>query len=562
MAKRIKGALVIVFVLVLSCLLLIGCLFTLEVKGDRIKQSNLENKADSNFQLSADKEIILEGDTTDMATKWNEAIVYSKSNGGANVNVVLKNDWIATSTGEGTTFGSYADSFISGAILISKGATITLDLQGHTIDRKLTKPTSNGLVLFVEGGTLTIKDSSYSDSDLLNIYERLRYKPFEKIMATIRSELKIGNITGGAAASTGGGIHLIDGGKLNFESGMIADNIYAPTGGGIYAYPNCVVNISGGLIAANKSATNGGGVFINGGELNITGGLIIGNTAKSFGGGIYGRANAIINIENGIIANNYAEVRGGGINVEGGTLNLNDGIIARNEANIDAGGVYVAKDTTVEGVFNMNGGEISNNKSNFGGGVYLYNEAQAVINNGVIKENISYGNSAGMIIYSGSICTINNVQIIDNKVYRNIENSYSGGAGCMVAVSSQLIFNGGLIANNKIVEDNTSSQVNGGGILLANSSTTQPVVLTVNGGTITGNSALHYGGGIYDATGVSEINISGNAQIYGNTANGEVSDIHINKGRSININGKLGDTAHIGIRLAGDYGEEVFTNGY
>ncbi|MDE6967898.1 MAG: hypothetical protein K2P12_04490, partial [Clostridia bacterium] len=244
-------------------------------------------------------------------------------------------------------------------------------------------------------------------------------------------------------------------------------------------------------------------------------------------------------------------------------LEIFDVAIKKNASVSHGGGIYVC-DTVgtnkIDGTITVHNGVFSENTSNFGAGITLYSGATGVINNAVISKNKVFDTAGGILVYNNSNLTINYVTITENEVTYQYNNN-SGAAGILLGINSVLTINDGIIENNKCISDGVLGEyLEGGGIKIGGGSSFN--VLNIKGGIIRNNVALTNGGGIYDKTGVSEINISGNAQIYGNTANGEESDIHINKGRSININGKLGDTAHIGIRLAGDYGEEVFTNGY
>ena len=73
--------------------------------------------------------------------------------------------------------------------------TVTLNLNGHTIDRALSSPADSGSIIIVKG-TLTICDTSSSHD---------------------------GTITGGNTTGTGGGI-WVRGGTVTLESGAITGN--------------------------------------------------------------------------------------------------------------------------------------------------------------------------------------------------------------------------------------------------------------------------------------------------------------------------------------------------
>jgi len=161
--------------------------------------------------------------------------------------------------------------------------------------------------------------------------------------------------------------------------------------------------------------------------------------------------NLIINDNSKIKGNTCTgSLSGGGLHVRG-TLLMNGGEISGNTANTGGGG----------GIF-MNGGEIKNNYSNYdgGGGIYLINNSSFTMNGGKIVGNQSH---AKAIIGS------------------------SGGGGISVNGGSIAYINNGEIKGNKSTE--------GGGIYISNGN------VTMYGGIINGNIA-GLGGGVYIAYGV------------------------------------------------------------
>ena len=144
-------------------------------------------------------------------------------------------------------------------LTVPSGVNVTLDLNGHTIDRGLANGSAKKLGnVITNNGTLTITDSS---------------------------EAKNGKITGGNNAGDGGAI--LNSGTLTFSSGEISGN---------------TANLSGGAI------------YISGGTVTITGGLIAGNTAASFhGGAVYICGNSTLNLYGGTMTGNSAQGQGGAI---------------------------------------------------------------------------------------------------------------------------------------------------------------------------------------------------------------------------------------------------------
>ena len=147
--------------------------------------------------------------------------------------------------------------------LLLKGKTITLDLNGHTLSRGLTKEQSYGHAIQVGGnGHLIIEDTSEEGSGL---------------------------ITGGCSTGMGGGIQVWDS-TVTLNAGAIAGN-RASRGGGVCVFDTGTLIMNGGTITNNAAdakgtgTNNGGGVHCEG-ELVMNGGKISSNTTSGIGGGV------------------------------------------------------------------------------------------------------------------------------------------------------------------------------------------------------------------------------------------------------------------------------------
>ena len=138
------------------------------------------------------------------------------------------------------------------ALSVPDGTVLSLDLNGHTINRNLTSPKgSDGAVIIVQSGAaLTIKDSSKGAA---------------------------GKITGGYA-SHGGGVR--NNGTLIVEGGCITGNTAKDAGGGIVNYG--VLVFEGGTVTANTSHDEGGGIYNAAhGYLTVAKDAVYGNNAPT-----------------------------------------------------------------------------------------------------------------------------------------------------------------------------------------------------------------------------------------------------------------------------------------
>ena len=200
------------------------------------------------------------------------------------------------------------DSFLS----IESGTVLTLDLNGHRIDRGLADNSakSGGHVIKVLG-SLTVTDTSEGGR---------------------------GEITGGNSSTIGGGIFVASGGSLTLNAGSIRRNKAGNNGGGVYVDKGAFFTMNGGSICDNSVEGNHGGGIHNNGTLALKGGEIKGNTAKLQGGGV--RNSGAFTMTGGDICDNSAGTGGGGV-YDSGSFKLTGGSIKNNAAAEHGGGIYL-----------------------------------------------------------------------------------------------------------------------------------------------------------------------------------------------------------------------------
>ena len=243
-------------------------------------------------------------------------------------------------------------------------------------------------------------------------------------------------------------------------------------------------------------AANGGTIVLN------RGAILQNNKAAQFGSGILANNRVNITMEDGaIIRNNtnYNYELGGGILIgNGSTFTMNGGEISGNTAN-GGGGVAIIGSTMV-----MNNGTISNNSTyktsgqgSYGAGVYVADYANASggdtlftatpasfeMNGGKITGNTALDYGGGVLTFPQQskkiTININNGEISGNKVTKG-----SGGAVAAFFDGTELNIKGGTLTGN-------SAYQFGGGVFLY-----QATNVTISGGTISENKALRGGGGV------------------------------------------------------------------
>jgi len=179
---------------------------------------------------------------------------------------------------------------------IESGTIVTINLDGHTLDRKLTQRGEGGgqVITVREGATLNLSNGTLKGGWGGN-------------SGGISNEggtanLTDVNITGCTGDDSGGGICNLSGGTLTMKGGAITNNISNdhgdPTGGGgIFNAEGATMTLTGVNITGNKAMVKGGGGICNYGTLTLDGCGITGNTCGKNGGGIYNYSTATLNMK-------------------------------------------------------------------------------------------------------------------------------------------------------------------------------------------------------------------------------------------------------------------------
>lgn len=224
--------------------------------------------------------------------------------------------------------------------------------------------------------------------------------------------------------------------------------------------------------------------------------------------------NSIIKAANGgtivlnrgaILQNNKAAQFGSGILANNGVnITMEDGAIIRNNTNSNyelGGGILLGNGST----FTMNGGEISGNTANGGGGVAIIGSTM-VMNGGTISNNSTYKTSGqgsyGAGVYVADYANASGGDILftptpasfemnGGKITGNTALDYGGGVLTFPQQSTNkkitININNGEISGNKVTNGS-------GGAVAAFFDGTE---LNIKGGTLTGNSAQQFGGGVF-----------------------------------------------------------------
>ena len=254
-------------------------------------------------------------------------------------------------TNSTTTLESGKQYYLNNDVTVSQtitvSGTVTLDLNGHVLKYK---STANGSVIKVEGGTLTITDSSPNTPHYFDVDESTGLWTWDSTAASATAEQETvcgGVITGGTGTQwdqyyRGGGVYVAPGGTLTMESGSIV-----------------------GCSANGNGLSLGGGVYLdssansNAGTFTMDGGRIIGCTADG-GGGV------LVALEC--------------------NFTMNTGAVIQSCTAQMGGGVYYLGMSGSSGMFTLNGGTIQSCKALGGGGGGVCNSGEFLMQNGLIEN--------------------------------------------------------------------------------------------------------------------------------------------------------------------------------
>ena len=288
----------------------------------------------------------------------------------------------------------------------------------------------------------------------------------------------------------------LQGGKLNLRgngtimtsnSGIDDELLFIGNGGTVNILDNITITRKNEI--ANQTAVKIG----NDGTLNMYDGKIVGNYKSSDKcSGVYlTGTNSVFNMYGGQITNNAAYKYGCGVYAETGTFNMYGGVIGNNISSQDSSGANIHAQN---GEFNWYGGQVINQ---IGGKTYDSSDSSANLGSDDKEINKNLG-----ITFENKDKTIPlpNVCYMTQKKFGSASIIDRNGI-CARSFKNQ---------NIKLVEDITLSIGKGYGICIqASLNQNGPVVLDLNGHTITGNNEIT---GLYTKKDVILIDSKGTGQ--------------------------------------------------
>ncbi|MCR5587595.1 MAG: hypothetical protein K6F77_08740 [Lachnospiraceae bacterium] len=388
------------------------------------------NDNEKNYQVSSENtsevEILKNMDLIDNSQRTSVEIykndILEESYEYSSLSLALKNaiDLITDKNGKEAVITMGADYSSSSELVIPAGKKITLDLNGHYIQREGSR--DDGYVTNEKGGVIRLEDNAY-----LKIIDS---KPKKMGFDGLRG----GVITGGATDDGGGGIFVGCDAKLVMEGGTIYDCVTDYHGGGIFmdsGGEQTEINLKGVTISNCKTIQSvdecfGGAIYDHGcGIITLTDCRIENCYSEDDGGAIYFNYGEL-NIKNTVFNGNIAEEHGGVIYICGSRIVSNTIEVSvrgcsftENEAG-ECGGVLYVDDSPVSGdVFIFDRCKFIDNKAKKCGGAIYVNDLGLVLSNVEMTGNVADDEGGAVYVARKDDITVKGVVVIKDNISRN-----------------------------------------------------------------------------------------------------------------------------------------------
>ena len=384
----------------------------------------------------------------------------------------------------------------SDRIKIDGKHNITIDLNGHNVDRNRTKASSDGHAFEIQGdSTVTLTNTSDSPACI-----------------------------GGGYAENGGGINIHDGSSVTVNNITFYRNKASNDGGAIQTKGTLIVNNC--IFRENKSEDDGGAIYACGdSRIEIKGSTFVENVAENDGGAVDAQPDYDSEIRNCTFTQNRSKTEdGGALSIDTDkVLSVYDCYFSHNECEDDGGAINLE-----DGTLRLYGTSIIGNKADDGGAIYCDSTMEICdYVNPTTIENNSASSDGGAIYNDHSDVTIGAATIRNNTA--------KSAGGAMRLKGGKTNLNGTVFLGNK------ASLSSGGAISMGSDAT-----LNINGGEYTDNMATGLGGAVYYDRDAKSLTMKGAITMYENSAaNG--TNLYLDKKNVIKVVGSLeGSTIGVG----------------
>ena len=267
----------------------------------------------------------------------------------------------------------YADVTLKKPITVDAGKSLTVDLNGHTINRNCHGTmVSDGYVFLVGSGASLIIEDSFPEAQ------------------NYSTAIKGGVITGGAGDGAGGGVQLNEKSKLTMTGGSVV---------------GCITNDHGGAVRVD-----GSGVKISISNAGFYSNMTLDSLDNSHGGAIYSDySDCEVNVKNTVFEGNYSENNGGAVYINDGSFTAEKCLFNGNKCLDDGGAVYVESGSEAS----FDNCTFMNNRSDGHAGAIYCNSSDGTRISGTFKNN-SAGGAGGALFINGNAVSVQDAYITGN----------------------------------------------------------------------------------------------------------------------------------------------------
>ena len=316
------------------------------------------------------KPVVL-GSYTNFEDGWNAAMKLAgdedemDDNGYERIVVDLHTDWEANNDGRFSDDWVGGPGFDNDTIYVPAEARVTLNLNGHTIDRGLTKDENDGEVIFIN-----------DDADVI---------------------INNGTITGGYSNSEGGGLYIEGGANVTLNDvHIIGNKVHNDEGAGVYMYGGSKLTVNGGSFENNVADGNG-----------------------AYGGAVFVK-DSTATFNNVVFKNNQSQYRGAAIYDDNSDVTIKNCTFDGNEAEYSIFYGYAGGSS-----FDVSGSTFVNNKSKY---MFELDYTTLIVNSSEFKNNdhysIIYAGYSNTVQVTNSTFTDNDACVIHAASYGLKEDSY------------------------------------------------------------------------------------------------------------------------------------------
>jgi len=286
---------------------------------------------------------------------------------------------------------------------------------------------------------------------------------------------------GSVVAVNGGDVTIkgftITGGVGNEDPSWATDDTYS-VGGGIVAWQANSLTVTNSVLEYN-SADYGGAILGAEGVNSLSNTILRGNTATFIGGGAFYRL-ATVDLTDVLIKNNVSDLYGGGLGLTSSSVTGNSSVIIDSNTSTEWGGGIVA--------FNQGGVAgltVSNNYSQYGGGLFVYSGIDFTIDTSTIEYNEATEAGGGLTTSDG------NVILSSTTISNNMTSvgSTAGWGGGLYTYLTDLSLTASTIDSN--------SAEYGAAMFIYGDLNVTPNSIALDQTSVSNNSATVTGGGAY-----------------------------------------------------------------